>query len=87
MGGSTTQHTLHRGYAGRRPPGTAARHDAGGECSVAPPEWTEIRLCVAHVLVAGWREGCARHSCHHGQSAGVVRRLPYVQVLATAHVV
>ena len=28
-----------------------------------------------------------RHSCHHGQPAGVVRRLPYVHVLATAHVV
>ena len=28
-----------------------------------------------------------RHTCHHGQSAWVVRRLPSVYVLATAHVV
>ena len=43
MGGSATQLTLDRGYAGRRPLGW---HDAGGECSVVPPEWTEIRQCV-----------------------------------------
>ena len=33
-------------------------HDVGGECSVVPPECTEIRLCVTHALGVGWREGC-----------------------------
>ena len=33
-------------------------HDVGGECSVVPPECTEIRSCVTHALGAGWREGC-----------------------------
>ena len=55
MGCSATQLTLYRRYAGRRLRGW---HDVGGECSVVPPECTEIRLCVTHALGADWREGC-----------------------------
>merc|ERR1712086_87476 len=46
-------------------------HDVGGECSVAPPECTEIRLCVTHALGADWREGCgtrATTASPHGSS-------------------
>ena len=61
-------------------------HDVGGECSVAPPECTEIRLCVTHALGADWREGCGTRATT-ASPAWVVRQLPYVYVLATAHVV
>ena len=44
------------------------------------------RACVSCSLACSLARR-VRHSCHHGQSAWVVRRLLYVYVLATTHVV
>ena len=81
--GSATQHTLHRGDAGRRPPGTARRRwEMLSRPTRVNRDTAVYRACVRCGLARR-----VRHTCHHGQSAWVVRRLPYVYVLATAHVV
>ena len=52
MGGSAPQHTLYRGYAGRRPPRSGDGTTLAGNAQSPRRTWTEIRQCVAHVLDA-----------------------------------
>ena len=69
MGGSATQHTLHCGYAGRRPPGTARRRWE----MLSRPTRVDRDTVVCHTCVRCGLARRVRHPCHHGQPAWVAR--------------